>query len=436
MLEEEAARIAPEFDYDAEAEMLKAEEEEELAKISFSWSDTGAEEPENASEPEEESEPEPEPEAKQEEESEAAEEPEEKKEYGPLPKAKVSHSKYPKPRCVPKSPAGKALFGDKHRRTLTAAVSLLVLFAGYQAWDYLIPKTVSVEYVTYGGTQYIEYATTARTAGDLKNALAEDGKTGENDLMDTDPEMPVKNGMTVGIRHATETDARIAGKRHKLWLVPGTVEENLMLNGISYDDDDEIKPPLDRKVSDRTSIVVNEVHYDVDEKKETIEAVDKVILDPSLTSGVQETSEGNDGEGIFTYTTRYVNGKNKGTERELKEWITEPHDSVLRLGTSGTGNSGEYIVDRTFTANTTAYTAKAGARGALGMGVHFGTCAVDPRFVSLRSELWVEGYGYAYACDTGGAVKGNVVDLYMNSRGACVSWGRRNKTAYVIIPAE
>ncbi|MBR3124319.1 MAG: hypothetical protein IKF42_02650 [Mogibacterium sp.] len=61
---------------------------------------------------------------------------------------------------------------------------------------------------------------------------------------------------------------------------------------------------------------------------------------------------------------------------------------------------------------------------------------IAPGFVSLRSELWVEGYGYAYACDTGGAVKGNVVDLYMNSRGACASWGRRNQTAYVIIPAE
>ena len=326
--------------------------------------------------------------------------------------------------------------GDKHRRTLTAAAVMMILFAGYQAWDYLVPKNVMVDYVTYGGTEHIEYATTARTAGELRNDLAEKGKTGENDLMDTNPEMPVKNGMMVEIRHATETDAKIAGKKQKLWLVPGTVEENLVLNEISFDGDDEIKPALDKKVSDDTSIVVNEVHYDVTEEKETIEAVDKVILDPSLTSGVQDTTEGNDGEGIFTYTTRYVNGKNKGTERELKEWITEPHDNLLRLGTSGTGNSGEYIVARTFTANTTAYTARAGARGALGMGVHFGTCAVDPGFVSLRSELWVEGYGYAYACDTGGAVKGNVVDLYMNSRAACVSWGRRNQTAYVIIPAE
>ena len=66
------------------------------------------------------------------------------------------------------------------------------------------------------------------------------------------------------------------------------------------------------------------------------------------------------------------------------------------------------------------------------MAVHVGTCAVDPRFVSLRSELWVEGYGYAYAMDTGGAVKGNVVDLYMSSNSQCIRWGRRNMTAYVL----
>jgi len=139
---------------------------------------------------------------------------------------------------------------------------------------------------------------------------------------------------------------------------------------------------------------------------------------------------------VFTYTTRYVNGEDMGTEREVKEWITEPHDNILRLGTSATGNSGEYIVVRTFVANTTAYTARPGAGGALGLGVHVGTCAVDPNFVSLRSELWIEGYGYAFANDTGGAVKGNVVDLFMNSTAQCIRWGRRNMTAYVIIPAE
>ena len=428
-LEEEAERIAPDFDYESEGEKLKAEEAEELARIDFEWADITEEE-----EPEEEP---------------AAEVKEnKKKEYGPLPKAAVSPSKYPKPAYVPKSAAGKVLLGDKHRRTLTAAAVLLALFTVYQAWDYLVPKTVHIDYLTFQGVQHIDYSTTARTAGEVMDELAADGENNvfslngsgfsfsEADLLETGEDVPVKNDLTVGIRHATEASAKIAGKKQSLWLVPGTVEENLELNGIAYDDDDEIKPSLDKKVSADTKITVNEVHYDITEKTEKVEAVSKVILDPSLTSGVQETTEGNDGEGIFTYSTKYVNGKNKGTERNVKEWITEPHDNVLRLGTSATGNSGEYIVERTFTANTTAYTARPGAGGALGMGVHLGTCAVDPNYVSLRSELWIEDYGYAFANDTGSAVKGNVVDLYMNSAGQCISWGRRDKTAYVIVPAE
>ena len=414
-LEEEAERIAPDFDYEIEGEKLKAEEAEELARIVFEWADSA----ENTAEPEAE------------------------------PAAEIAEPEtYPKPPYVPKSAAGRILLGDKHRRTLTAAAVMLVLFTAYQAWDYLVPKTVHIDYLTFDGMQHIDYSTTARTAGEVMDELAEEGDRNifslngnefsfsEADLLETGEDVPVKNDLTVGIRHATEASAKIGGKKQPLWLVPGTVEENLELNDIAYDNDDEIKPALDKKVREDTKITVNEVHYDVEEKKETVEAVDKVILDPSLTSGVQETTEGNDGEGIFTYTTKYVNGKNKGTEREVREWITEPHDNVLRLGTSATGNKGEYVVERTFTANTTAYTARPGAGGALGLGVHRGTCAVDPGFVALRSELWIEGYGYAFANDTGGAVKGNVVDLYMNSKGQCISWGRRNMTAYVIVPAE
>ena len=371
------------------------------------------------------------------------EEPAKETKEKPLPAAKVSPSKYPKPKKEYKSKFARAVLGDRNGRVLAAAILMMALFAGYQAWDYLVPKTVSLVYTTYDGTSRAEYATKARTAGDVLAELtdgsapeASDIQIGENDLMNTPEEMPVANGTEIDIKKATEANAKIAGEKTTLWLVPGTVEDNLKLNEVSYDEDDEIKPALDKSVDEDTKITVNEIHYKVKEKKEEVEAVNKVILDPSMTSGVQETEEGNDGEGVFTYTTKYVNGKKKGTEREVKEWITEPHDNVLRLGTSATGNSGEYIVTKTFTANTTAYTAGAGARGALGQSVHVGTCAVDPRFVSLRSELWVEGYGYAFANDTGGAVKGNVVDLYMSSRGQCISWGRRNVTAYVIVPEE
>ena len=286
-LEKEAERIAPDFDYEAEGRKLKAEEAEELARVDFEWAD-------------------PEKKAAETEEAPAAEEEVKegiKKEYGPLPKAKVTPSKYLKPAHVLKSAAGKVLFGDKHRRTLTAAAVMLILFAAYQAWDYLVPKTVHIDYLTFEGMQHMDYSTTARIAGEVMDELVKEGDKNsfsEADLLETGGDVPVKNDLTVGIRHATAASAKIAGSKQTLWLVPGTVEENLELNDIAYDDDDEIKPALDKKVSEDTKITVNEVHYDIEEKKETVEAVDKVILDPSLTSGVQETSEGNDGEGIFT----------------------------------------------------------------------------------------------------------------------------------------
>jgi len=331
---------------------------------------------------------------------------------------------------------------------MTAAVILMFAFTAYRAWDRLVPKTVLIDCMTFEGLQHIDYATTAPTVGDMKADLDEEGEGtvftvdghefgfSEADMLETDADRPIENGMTVVMRHADKAPAKIGGKNQDIWLLPGTVEENLDHNGVAYDDDDEIEPPLSDMVTADTVICVDEVHYVTEEKKEAVEAVDRVILDPSLASGVQEETEGNDGEGIFTYITKYVNGRDKGTEREVKEWITEPHDSLLRLGTSATGTSGEYIVLWSFTANTTAYTARAGARGALGQAVHVGTCAVDPGYVSLGSELWIDGYGYAYANDTGGAVKGNVVDLYMSTMGECRSWGRRNRTAYVISPVE
>ena len=321
--------------------------------------------------------------------------------------------------------------------TMAAWIVLFVLLVAAETIAYAIPETVYVTYASMKNVEKVTVETRARTVGDLKAELIEQGyKINDNDAILPEPETAIKDEMSVQIMKATEATARIAGQKKTIFLIPGTVEDNLKFNDIRYDDDDEISPKLSKTVDAKTYIVVDEVHYKIKEKKEKVEPVNKVILDPSIASGVEVRTEGNKGEGIFTYKSKYVNGKKTKTDKKVKEWIVEPHDNILHLGTSVTGKSGEYIVVRTFIANCTAYTARPGAGGALGLGVHRGTCAVDPTFVPYRSQMWIEGYGDAFANDCGGAVKGNVVDLFMNSMGECIQWGRRNKTAYILQPVN
>lgn len=58
--------------------------------------------------------------------------------------------------------------------------------------------------------------------------------------------------------------------------------------------------------------------------------------------------------------------------------------------------------------------------------------AVDPNVIPLNSVVEVEGYGVAIAGDTGGAIKGNIVDVHFNSVEQCRNWGRKFNVKVVI----
>lgn len=82
-----------------------------------------------------------------------------------------------------------------------------------------------------------------------------------------------------------------------------------------------------------------------------------------------------------------------------------------------------------FTVKAYAYTG--GGRTAMGTKARVGAIAVDPSVIPLGTKVYVEGYGYARAEDTGGNINGKTIDVYMNSTGACMKWGVQYKTIYV-----
>ncbi|MFS0576974.1 3D domain-containing protein [Sporosarcina sp. 179-K 3D1 HS] len=82
------------------------------------------------------------------------------------------------------------------------------------------------------------------------------------------------------------------------------------------------------------------------------------------------------------------------------------------------------------TVTATAYTAYCkGCSGTTAYGIDLRAnpnqkvIAVDPRIIPLGTKVWVEGYGEAVAGDTGGAIKGNKIDVFIPSHSSAMEWG-------------
>ncbi|WP_330501142.1 LysM peptidoglycan-binding domain-containing protein [Peribacillus frigoritolerans] len=91
------------------------------------------------------------------------------------------------------------------------------------------------------------------------------------------------------------------------------------------------------------------------------------------------------------------------------------------------------------TVSATAYTADCqGCSGTTATGVDLKAnpdakvIAVDPSVIPLGSKVYVEGYGYATAADTGSAIKGNRVDIFVPNEQDAVNWGVKNVKVQIL----
>ncbi|WP_404452922.1 LysM peptidoglycan-binding domain-containing protein [Virgibacillus necropolis] len=90
------------------------------------------------------------------------------------------------------------------------------------------------------------------------------------------------------------------------------------------------------------------------------------------------------------------------------------------------------VEGRTLSVEATAYTAYCtGCSGITATGVNLRenanakVIAVDPSVIPLGTKVYVEGYGYAVAADTGGAINGNKIDVHFPTKDQAYNWGRR-----------
>ncbi|WP_303754260.1 3D domain-containing protein [Enterococcus sp. S86.2] len=110
-----------------------------------------------------------------------------------------------------------------------------------------------------------------------------------------------------------------------------------------------------------------------------------------------------------------------------------PADQTTSQEESSAATTNTAYSGRTITMESTAYSSD--PADALGGGTVTATgqnllenpmaVAVDPSVIPLGTHLYVEGYGEAYAVDTGSAIQGNIIDVHFPTAAQCDVWGRR-----------
>lgn len=125
--------------------------------------------------------------------------------------------------------------------------------------------------------------------------------------------------------------------------------------------------------------------------------------------------------------TSSVTTKQEKITKEKKAQKNTKTSESIKGSTSSEPSTGKEM-----TVTATAYTAYCeGCSGTTAIGIDLRAnpnqkvIAVDPNIIPLGSRVWVEGYGEAIAGDTGGAIKGNKIDVFIPSQNQALEWGRK-----------
>jgi len=173
-----------------------------------------------------------------------------------------------------------------------------------------------------------------------------------------------------------------------------------------------------------------------------IEENEKILISDSLAianSSSASTSElQNAIDSLKSYipllnSSKIINMARDGisnAESRINELNKPIVDNSADIATGTIGN-----VVKTLTMESTAYY----GHGTTALGLKpvrnpngLSTIAVDPNVIPLGTKVYVSGYGLAIAADTGGAIKGNIIDVFLNSYEECYSWGRRQVTVQIL----
>ncbi|GIP36322.1 3D domain-containing protein [Paenibacillus sp. J2TS4] len=288
----------------------------------------------------------------------------------------------------------------------------------------------------------------------------------EYDRVSADLDTQIKNGDQFAIDHTQPVLVTADGETKTLYTTGKTVASALEDLNIFVGEVDKVIPAIDSELLAGTDIQIIRVTKQIEEQTVPVAFETVTQDDANLLKGKEQVvQEGKEGSKLVQTEKVFEDGQLVAQSVVGESIVEESVNKVIAIGVknpvvalSAAPEGGEFIPDDggpvqynkvLNNVTLTAYTAGAESTGkspgdegygitASGTTVTEGrTIAVDKSVIPLGWWVYIEGIGYRRAEDTGGAVKGNKIDVYFESESYANKFGvKRGYTVYVIGPKK
>lgn len=364
--------------------------------------------------------------------------------------------------------------------TLVVILSMSLIFYGFtdKEKDPEL-KTISI----IDADQKYEVITKSET---VQDAIKHAGITlDEKDIISKNLDDEIIDGEKIILKRSKLVKLATSGKVFEFYTNENTIGEALLADGFLVGKYDEVIPDVNTAVKDGMTVTVKRVYIELSEVTEEIPYGTKTVDNPNEYMGYEKVlEEGVNGTSTKTY--KLISKENAGvTAILIAETRQEPKDRVIEVGTKlvtpenmtvikgetfdgipysafpamAQNNSktviignkaitpyGEFTFSKVLDGRASAYEGSSASNGiwagqtATGRAPVYGVVAVDPNLIPLNAKLYIESadggkswiYGFCVAGDTGGAIKGNRVDLCYSTVEQCYSFGRRNCRIFIL----
>ncbi|NLM09943.1 MAG: DUF348 domain-containing protein [Clostridiaceae bacterium] len=256
------------------------------------------------------------------------------------------------------------------------------------------------------------------------------------------------------IKRAVPVTITIDGKTTEVKTYYDTVGETIKNNGIVLGPLDKVEGlNLDSPIQIGMDIKIVRVREELLTETEKIPYAIEEIPNETMNKGEKKVVQtGVEGTLEKYYKLTYEDGRIVSREFMNEEVITEPVIEIVEYGivpnfVTSRGDLVRY--SKVLDMRATAYTASFEDTGKhpdhpefgicyTGMRAREGIIAVDPKVIPLYTRVYVEvlgdtpDYGFAIAGDIGSAIKGDLIDLYLDTTEAVKKWGVKKVRVYIL----